>query len=212
VIIEAALRLAASGSPTAVSVRKLGAELGADPTAIYRHFRDKDELMLALLDRLQVRAFDQIRADADWRGSLRAAAIATLEILSDHPAVGVYAGVRTTGGPGEQSAVERTLAAFEQAGLSGEEAVRFYSVYSGFILSFAGAAAAGVLLEHPQELADDDRWIGGLSRVDAARYPRTAEHVVELSRLTDRQVYLNGVDVILDAAAAVAAVSGRPGR
>jgi AcrR family transcriptional regulator len=191
-----------------VSVRKLGAELGADPTAIYRHFRDKDELMLALLDRLQHRATEQIPADADWRVALREAAVATLQVLSEHPAVGVYAGVRTTGGPGERHAVERTLEAFRQAGLSGQDAVRFYSVYSGFILSFAGATAAGVLLEHPQAAAEDDHWIGGLGRVDAARYPRTAEHATELTELTDRQVYLNGVEVILDAAAATARSTG----
>ena len=60
-ILDAGIRLAASGRADAVSVRRLGAELGADPTAIYRHFRDKDELVLALLDRLLA----QVDATAD---------------------------------------------------------------------------------------------------------------------------------------------------
>ena len=40
------------GNPEPLTVRRLGKELGADPTAIYRHFRDKDELVRAVLDRL----------------------------------------------------------------------------------------------------------------------------------------------------------------
>ena len=42
-ILEAALRLSGAGNPEPLTVRSLGNELGADPTAIYRHFRDKDE-------------------------------------------------------------------------------------------------------------------------------------------------------------------------
>ena len=55
-ILEAALRLSGSGNPEPLTVRSLGNELGADPTAIYRHFRDKDELVHAVLDRLVHRA------------------------------------------------------------------------------------------------------------------------------------------------------------
>ena len=33
-------------------MRRLGKELGADPTAIYRHFRDKDDVVVGALDRL----------------------------------------------------------------------------------------------------------------------------------------------------------------
>ena len=50
-IIAAGLELAASGTST-ISVRELGNHLGADPTAIYRHFRNKEQLMEALLDEL----------------------------------------------------------------------------------------------------------------------------------------------------------------
>ena len=45
-ILEAALRLSVAGNSEALTVRSLGKEFGADPTAIYRHFRDKDELVL----------------------------------------------------------------------------------------------------------------------------------------------------------------------
>jgi AcrR family transcriptional regulator len=49
-IIAAGLELAARPGVSAISVRELGTMLGADPTAIYRHFRSKDDLMRSLLD------------------------------------------------------------------------------------------------------------------------------------------------------------------
>ena len=48
-VLAAALELARGGLD-AVSMRALGARLGADPTAVYRYFRTKDELLDAMAD------------------------------------------------------------------------------------------------------------------------------------------------------------------
>jgi AcrR family transcriptional regulator len=42
-LVTAALRLAQRRDPVAMSFRAIGRELGADPTAVYRHFRDGNE-------------------------------------------------------------------------------------------------------------------------------------------------------------------------
>jgi len=62
-ILEAALRLSGAGNPEPLTVRSLGNELGADPTAIYRHFRDKDELVRGAFDRMLVEIIGQIVVD-----------------------------------------------------------------------------------------------------------------------------------------------------
>ena len=38
-----------------LTFQAIGEELDAHPTSIYRHFRDKDELLLALIDTLRAR-------------------------------------------------------------------------------------------------------------------------------------------------------------
>ncbi|HEY7880008.1 MAG TPA: helix-turn-helix domain-containing protein, partial [Streptosporangiaceae bacterium] len=48
-VLTAAFELARAGLD-AVSMRALGARLGADPTAVYRYFRTKDELLDAMAD------------------------------------------------------------------------------------------------------------------------------------------------------------------
>ncbi|HZU93364.1 MAG TPA: helix-turn-helix domain-containing protein, partial [Microbacterium sp.] len=67
-IIDAGMELAETGVAS-ISVRDLGARLGADPTAIYRHFASKDALMSALLDELNGRAAASVGIPAeDWAG------------------------------------------------------------------------------------------------------------------------------------------------
>ena len=41
-------------------MRRLGAELGVDPTAVYRHFRYKDELLVAMADRMFAHSIDAL--------------------------------------------------------------------------------------------------------------------------------------------------------
>ena len=101
-IIAAGLELAAVPGATSISVRELGARLGADPTAIYRHFRNKEHLMEALLDELIARSVAAVTADpANRRDRVRQLASSTLEIFSAYPAIGLEATVLTTHGPGE---------------------------------------------------------------------------------------------------------------
>lgn len=51
-IVETALRLLKEHGADALTVRRLGLALGADPSALYRYFRDTDDLLLAIADEL----------------------------------------------------------------------------------------------------------------------------------------------------------------
>ena len=65
-ILTAALAVADRHGLSGLTLRMVGAELGADPTAIYRHFTSKDSLVVAMGDRL----FGEVVAaeyPADWR-------------------------------------------------------------------------------------------------------------------------------------------------
>ena len=59
-IVDAAARVYDRGGDD-FSLRELGAELGVHPTAMYRHFRDKQEILLAVADR----ALEGVAAAAD---------------------------------------------------------------------------------------------------------------------------------------------------
>src|SRR5262245_24788640 len=87
-IIQASLRIAARGSADAFTVRRLGEELGTDPTAVYRHFRDKDELLLSVADRTLGEVLDGIPAGLGWKDRLRELAAGSLRVALKYPVVG----------------------------------------------------------------------------------------------------------------------------
>ena len=51
-LVRKSLRLLDKDGVAGFSLPKLGRALGADPTAIYRHFASKDDLILAIADAL----------------------------------------------------------------------------------------------------------------------------------------------------------------
>lgn len=206
-IIAAGLELAAVPGATSISVRELGARLGADPTAIYRHFRSKEHLMEALLDELIDRSVSAVTADpADWRERLRQLAASTLEIFSAYPAIGVEATVLTTHGPGELDAVELMLDAFSRAGLSGDDLVRHYALLASHVLASAAGIARG-RGERGDTAGDPSPWIEGPLLADPRRYPLITSVNTLLSDLQDRDLFLLGVEAVIQSAERTAAAS-----
>lgn len=199
-ILDAALGIAADGEQ--VTFRALGAALAADPTAVYRHFRDKDELVRAVFDRLLVRSRERVDPSAAWQDQVRQVAVATWEECEAHPSIGTAAHALTTRGPGEMASIELLVELLQSTGMADADAVRFYGVLSSYILAIAASIASSRL--DSEGLERSTAWLGNLDAVDARAYPAVASLQGELSRLQDVDVYRTGLDVILDAAAAAA--------
>jgi len=206
-IIASGLELAAVPGATSISVRELGARLGADPTAIYRHFRNKEHLMEALLDELIARSVAAVTADpADWRDRVRQLASSTLEIFSAYPAIGLEATVLTTHGPGELDAVEFMLDAFSRAGLTGDDLVRHYALLASHVLSSSAGIARG-RSERGEAAGDPSPWIEGPLLADPRTHPLIASVSTLLSDLQDRDLFALGVESVIQSAERTAAAS-----
>lgn len=198
-IVAAGLELAATSATSTISVRELGAHLGADPTAIYRHFRSKEQLMEALLDELTQRSVSSVTADpSDWRERLRQLAASTLTYYTAHPAIGAEAIVLTTHGPGELDAIEIMLEAFSTAGLSGDDVVRHYALMASHVLSSAAgiARARGERGDAPMT----GPWFDGPILADPRTHPRIASFSAELADLQDRDLFSLGVEAVIQSA------------
>ncbi|MFB0627505.1 TetR family transcriptional regulator [Streptomyces sp. AB3(2024)] len=59
---------------TVNQVRKLAAALGTDSSILYRHFRNKTELLRAVVDRILLAAMDGHRPEGDWKQRVTALA------------------------------------------------------------------------------------------------------------------------------------------
>jgi TetR/AcrR family tetracycline transcriptional repressor len=84
-ILEAALRLVDEEGMEALSMRRLGAELGVDPMSIYRHMPSKEAVISGLVEEV----FSEMRLPppegADWRERVYAWAEAYVELARSHP-------------------------------------------------------------------------------------------------------------------------------
>lgn len=210
-ILDAALRLAQNRTYDAVTVRKLGAELGADPTAIYRHFRDKDELVAAIVDHMLRVALEEMPKQQDWRESLRVFASESARVMVEYPSIGALASGVTTEGPGEFAVIEFILECFTQAGLDPADTVRFYGIYANLTLA-TSAAMAGYVLSEGDRTPDSPAWLGAVAPVDDLRYPLVAAMRHELSALRDEELFMAGVDIVLDAAETTAKANKKKSR
>jgi TetR/AcrR family transcriptional regulator, tetracycline repressor protein len=86
-VAERALRLGDDEGVEAVTIRRLAQELGVTPMALYWHFKNKDELLLGIVDH----ALATVRADrtaADpWTKQLRAMVEALVTVMREHPSL-----------------------------------------------------------------------------------------------------------------------------
>jgi AcrR family transcriptional regulator len=200
-IVAAGLAIAGRPGVTTITVRELGAELKADPTSIYRHVESKDGLIQLLLDRLTGMIRERSASAADWRQHLTSIALATLEVYLQYPAIGSQAMRLSSTGEQELMLVEGILQALRDSGLDHDQAVRFYGLYSVFVLSYCAGAAAARLDDAGAD--SEALWIDRPLDVDPGLFPRVAESRAGLARLTDLTAFRDGIELILDAAAAV---------
>lgn len=203
-IVAAGLEVAEESGSAVFSPKLLGDKLGVDPSAVYRHFQSKRHLMEALLDAVQLRTLEAVTEPREaWRERVTQLAEATFAEYCRFPSIAAEAMTLTTHGPGEQGAIELLLDAFTVCGLTDNDTVRYYALTSSYILSMASgiARSRADLGEHrPEEPEEDSSWMEGPILVDPKNYPRTAMLTVQLSELRDREIFMQGVSALLDAA------------
>jgi AcrR family transcriptional regulator len=194
-IIAAAHRVIDAEGTPALTMRRLAREVGATPMALYHHVRDKDELLLLLLDDYAAGVpRPEPPAGATPAERIVAASVAMYEALRGVPwLVDVLASddlmsVHALWYP------EEVIDAAAEAGLSAEEAVDAYRIiwhYTvGDITVRAGAA---------RRREDDRPTHRGrvFEHLDAARLPRLAAFGTRWEEVTVRDTYARGVEALV---------------
>ncbi len=201
-IVDTALRLLKEHGADALTVRRLGLALGADPTALYRYFRDTDDLLLAIADELIGRTLRIWRPTGEWRADLRELGLRMHAGALAHPQAAVLSSYRVTGRAHEIEAVETVLGVLCGAGFPGHEAVRIYHAFVDQALAFAALDAANASLPRAAREAEAAVWHATYARLPADTHPHiaaTARHLVADMRHSS---YPAALDLLLSAVAA----------
>lgn len=213
-IVSTAIDLAEREGVAAVSMRRLGEELGVNATAFYRHFRDKDELVLAMGDHVTLWTLERVRAeitpDTPWQDVLRIVASQSWEASRTFPAVYSMTFARTTGQAAEREMVELLLSSLSQAGLSPEQTVLTYRTIADTYLALAGSNGTVESLEPKLREKDRTAWSRIYAVLPHETYPATRRHTRELVDVTDEQIFFNAVELMIAGIEAVAATGNAP--
>ncbi|MFH9089872.1 TetR/AcrR family transcriptional regulator [Streptomyces sp. NPDC017673] len=201
-IVDTALRLVGQHGAEALTVRRLGTALGADPSAVYRYFHSTDDLLLAIAEELIARAQDGWQATGNWRDDLREIGLRIHAGYRAHPQAALLAAHRTTGRTHEIAAVEAILGILRTAGFPDPEAVRIYHAFVDQSLGFAVLDAAALALPAAAQSADQRVWHASYARVDAGTHPHIAATAHLLAADMGRSAYQFALDLLLDAAEA----------
>lgn len=142
-ITAAALELIDEIGRGAFSMRKLGARLGVDPMAVYRHFRDQEDLYDGVAEHLFARLdLDTLPWDSGWTELCRQYCRRLCDVLLAHPeAVPLFAArpVRSA----ESVAVGvRMINLLTQAGFSRADGLRLARILREFTVGHAMSQAA----------------------------------------------------------------------
>jgi AcrR family transcriptional regulator len=140
-VLEAAIELADAGGPDALSLRRLARELGVTPMALYRHVRDKDDLLDGIADRLYTE-LELPRAGEDWWEGLARLARSTRKLVLARPwSVPLFA--RPLTGPHALALDAALREVLERAGFSRGEARELHDQLSNMVFALIAPELSG---------------------------------------------------------------------
>jgi TetR/AcrR family tetracycline transcriptional repressor len=84
-VVGQALALGDAEGLEALTIRRLAQELGVTPMALYWHFRNKEELLAGLAERIWGEIDTDIDASAGWPHQLRGLLESLVAVLRSHP-------------------------------------------------------------------------------------------------------------------------------
>ena len=174
-IVDAALRLIDRDGLDALSMRRLGDELGAGTTSVYWHVANKDQLLDLVLDHV----LGEVSAEVgdvgdDWRELLRSAAHAMRRVLVRHRHAVALVGDRMGMGPDALDGGERVHAGLLAAGFPPRLAILTLQTIINFASGWAvfECRQPAALAAQGRTLAELDALVAGmLASLPPERYP-----------------------------------------
>ncbi|MER6304672.1 TetR/AcrR family transcriptional regulator [Streptomyces sp. NPDC001657] len=194
-IVETARRIVTEAGVDRLTMRRLATEVGSTPMALYHHVRDKEELLVLLLDDYATRTLRRPELPADPRERIVVATTAIHEALAACPWI---VEVLTADDLMSTSAlwfVEQIVDGLVECGLSPEQAVHGYRA-----IWYYTAGEIVVRTTAARRRADDDRATYReqvFADLDPNELPRLAQVADRWAPLTAQDTYLDGLRALV---------------
>jgi AcrR family transcriptional regulator len=197
-IIGAALRIVDSEGLDALSMRRLGTELGVGATSVYWHVRNKDQLLALVTDRIIGEIVAESPRVEGWREQLTEIARTFRTVFARHRNVAAIMAEQMTVGANTLTAVEEIVGILRSAGFEGPRLVLAYvTVFnwaSAFVVFEARQGAPKGMTDAEMQAAFAD----ALRRLPPDRFPNLLSTVEDTARLGGDDQFEYGLARLLD--------------
>ena len=196
-ILGAAVDVADQGGIEGLSMRRLGQALAVDPMAIYRHVRDKDDLLDGLRD-VVLGEIPMADPQPDWRAAMRSQTLGARAVMRRHP-WGPRLLEDRAQGTSIIAYVDGILGIFHAGGLSIALAHHALHVLGSRVVGFTQD-----LFEDAGDPEADPEASAAFARSIAAIHPHVARLAVAVSHegglggCDSDEEFLFGLDLLLD--------------
>ncbi|MCL7425877.1 TetR/AcrR family transcriptional regulator [Streptomyces sp. YS415] len=203
-VLASALELVDREGLSALSMRRLGGELGVEAMALYRYASSKDALLDGLVEALYVELEQRLAAEAgttEWRAELHRIARATYDVCLMHPQVVPLLATRMLAVPLARRPLavlrdhERVLALLREGGLDEARSMAGFRAFTAWLLGYV-SVELGEMVDNPKEPEPAFRL--GLHRMPPQELPRLREAAPALAEGGGPEGLAAGLDALLD--------------
>ncbi len=207
-VLQAAVDLADRDGLGALTMRRLGAELGVEAMSLYKHVANKEAILDGVVE-LIVGQIEIPSQDTPWKQAMRQRAVSARSVLAGHAwAIGLFE-TRGSMGPATMRYLDAVLGNLRSAGFTIQNSVHAFWLLDayvyGHVVQETSLAPAGT----PPPSTESTESV--LEKAALAEYPNLAE-LAEHARRSDYSVdreFGYGLDLILDALERTASPAGR---
>jgi AcrR family transcriptional regulator len=199
-ILRAALHVADRDGLGGLTVRKIASHLGASPMGVYRHFRNKAEIVGGLVD-LVIGDYDVTNhEEQSWTEWVRETFLQMKRALCAHPGILPLLGGAAFSGTNALGVLERVLDVLRSAGLGDAAAPLFHTLMGYTIGAVAIESSAFAQTAREKELDVEEqlrRTQLSFELVPRSTYPNVVASAPQLARFAMDDHFINGLDRIL---------------
>jgi AcrR family transcriptional regulator len=196
-IVRAALRIMDAEGLEAVTMRRIGRELGVEAMSLYNHVLDKDDILNSICEEVMAE-FRNPQAE-HWTEAARLGAHEYRRLLLAHPNVLTLMTERKAPftNPESLRVYEFALDLFRTAGLSPSDSLMAFHAFGGYILGYV-TMELGAILGGPddEEHARAHREMGRM--VETEDLPRLQEALPYLADCDFEEQFDFGLDLLIE--------------
>ena len=198
-VVRRALALADEEGLDAVTIRRLAADFGVTPMALYWHVENKDELLAAMGDAFFDGIVERIPRTGRWDEQMHGIVMVLVQTLREHPTSAELAMPRALACDDGRELAEHALDLLRRAGFGVVDAAEIARRALQTAISLV-TQQAGEEYQSPADERDEIRVAkrAALAGLSEDRFPRLVEAADALTNCLDEDAYFDfGVDMFV---------------